>query len=104
MSITKTYLIIYEPLRSITTVFMDENAIIDAILNPTRAKKYIFGFAEFVDWYNRAVRHRFGNVAVTEYGHHILSWNGRSWLMIEASDMFDAVKKAEPILHERIKY
>lgn len=104
MSTMKTYLIIYNPLRSITTIFMDENAIIDAILNLTSTKKYIFGFAEFVDWYNGVIRHRFGSVAVTESGYPILLWNGQSWLMIEAVDMFDAIKKAEPILHERIKY
>lgn len=73
----ETYLIIYNPLRSITTVFINEDAIIDTFFN-LPDKKYISGFAEFLEWYNGVVRHRFGSVAVTESGYPILLWNGQS--------------------------
>ena len=104
MSTMKPYLIIYEPLRSIRTVFINEDAIINAYFNLPYKRNYISGFAEFLDWYDGVLRHKFGSVAVTESGYPILLWNSQSWLMIEASDIFDAVKKAKPIFHERIKH
>jgi len=105
MSAMKTYLIISTPSRSITTVFIDEDAIIDLYFNLPDMKDYILGFAEFLMWYDGITRHRFGGaVAVTESGYPILLFNNQSWLMIKASDMFDAVEKAKTILHERIKH
>jgi hypothetical protein len=100
----KTYLVIYKPSQSITPIFMDEDAIMDSFFNSTDTKNYILGLYEFIMWYYGVIGHWYGNVAVTESGYPILLFNNRSWLMIEASDVFDAVKKAEPILHERIKH
>jgi hypothetical protein len=102
MATMKTYLVMYVSSQAIMVIFIDEDTIIDAYFNPT--SNYILGFSEFLKWYDTVAHHGIGSVAVTESGYPIVFYDKQSWLMIEALDEFDAVKKAETILHERIRH